>query len=49
MMRGKCDSCNKLKATGEYLVVTHYAHTLKFCNVCKPKYKSKNITLIYGK
>lgn len=47
-MHGKCN-CGK-KATSEWAVhLKNYASTLKFCNDCRPKHKTKNLSIIYGK
>jgi hypothetical protein len=50
MMRGKCN-CGK-KATSEWLVANYRSktcYTLKFCDKCRPKYKTESMQLIYGK
>ncbi len=49
-MRGKCN-CGK-KATSEWLVANYRSktcYTLKFCDKCRPKYKTESMQLIYGK
>lgn len=47
-MKGKCN-CNK-KATSEWLIyLKDYVTSMKFCNKCKPKLNTNNLTLIDGK
>jgi hypothetical protein len=48
MVKGKCN-CGK-KATVEYVIYhKDYATTMKFCDKCKPKYKTKGMEILAGK
>ena len=47
-MKGKCN-CGK-KATSEWLIQNKgTAWTMKYCDNCKPKYKTEGLQLIDGK